>query len=160
MTNEENRTLRLAILTGTIIIAIPLANFLSAFLYNFGGYLAVWCTSLGFALLALYYVFVFITDSKGPNREKRVGPFIKRVLFDRNKVAFVEDDDDQVQVEKQADQQQHLNTRFSLFSELKNLWKCFTVTFRARIGRERACLCLLLLAMCVMLFSNGKNLLF
>ena len=46
----------------------------------------------------------------------------------------------------------------SILSELRNLWKCFSITFRPRLGNQRACISLLLVCICLTLFSNGRNL--
>ncbi len=41
-------------------------------------------------------------------------------------------------------------------SVMKNLKKCFSVTFRRRSGYSRACISLLLAGLCCTLFSGGN----
>jgi len=130
---------------GTITIAIPVANFLATFIFKYGGYMCIYGTALGFLAVAFLYVFLFVTDSKGI-KNKKILPTIQKLILYK-----------EVPLENDVNPNE-IGDHTSFLSIIKNLWKCFTVTFRPRPGYQRTCVSLLLVALCFALFSNGRKL--
>lgn len=128
ITTSESRTSRISFLYGAINIAFPGANFVSIYIYTYGGYLAIWGTSLALGVLALLYVVFFITDSRGP----------------KSLHADLTEESDDSPAESSG-----------CCSVISNLLECFTVTFMRRNGHKQACLILLLTSMSLFVLSGG-----
>lgn len=132
ITTPESRTSRISFLYGSIAVAFPVASFISIYIYTNGGYFAIWCTSLGLAILTLLYIALFITDSRGP---KSLNPEPSEVL----------------ETSLSSD-----SSPSGCCAVLANLWECFTVTFQQRVGHKRACLTLLIASMTIYVLANGE----
>ena len=135
----------MAIIGGTITIAIPVANFLASFIFKYGGYMSIYGTALSFLALAFTYVFIFVTDSKGFNNQRMVSTIQNLVFYKDVALATAGES---------SEKKKHATGSF-LFT-ISNLWKCFTITFRPRPGYQRVCVSLLLASLCLALFSNCK----
>jgi len=147
ITTKESRTLRLVILAGILASTSPIANFLAIYLFKYTSYMSVCLIALGVLTLAFIYAFLFITSSKGPNYEARVGPLIERII-NNTQVVIVEYT--MPKCGQKNNQRSNLCASF-----LKELCKCFSITFRPRMGHQRVCVFLLLIILCLTLFSNG-----
>ena len=129
ITSEKSRTTRLSVVAGMIGFAIPVSQFISVPIYEAGGYLAIWMTSLGIYALSTFYLIFFVTDSRGKWAPK-LSP---------------------AAVEKSTESQDE----FDFVSVIKNLWQCFTATFRRRDGYKRAMISFLMVCLSLHLFSTG-----
>ena len=103
------------------MLAGPLGNFISGYIFQYGGYWAVFASSLACSSSSLAY-FIFSVKESRPPKQKGFEPFQKEC-----------------------------------FGIIKNLWKCFAVTFKAREGHKRLCICILLAMMCLLTFANCKK---
>ena len=122
-------------------VSFPTANFISIYIYSYGGYFAIWGTSLALGALTLLYIVFFIQDSRGIEREDQIDTSSSTNFGQEN-----EDFPDVAVVQ------------CSLSSVAINLWECFAVTFQARNGYKRACLSILLASMCFFVFQSMYNL--
>ena len=130
ITANESRTSRMSFLYAAITISFPAGLFASIYLYQYGGYLAIWGTSLGLALSALLYTIFFITDSRGQKSELGIN----------------DDGSDQATTVTPSD------TSDNIFS---NIWGCLVTTFQSRPGYKRLTVILLLAGMTTFVFSQG-----
>lgn len=142
ITNTQSRTSRLSIMYGSMTISYPIASFVSIYIYTYGGYFAIWGTSLGLGTIALLYIIFWIKDSRGLESED------EQVESSYSpSVNFGQDDEELVALR---------TARCRCGSVALNLWECFTVTFQPRNGYKRACLSILLASMCVYV-SQSKS---
>lgn len=116
-----------------MVISYPTASFISIYIYSYGGYYAIWGTSLGVGLITLLYIIFVIKDSRGRESEELQNDAALSVNFD------AEDPE---------------NSQFNFFFVVSNLWECFAVTFQPRNGYKRACLAILLGSMCLFVFQS------
>jgi len=128
VSTAETRTSRISLLYGFITVSLPVSMFSSIYIYTYGGYIAIWGTSLGLAAIAFIYLSFFVTDTRSSLKEKDEGALQDR--SGRSAAAALDG------------------------SAIENLWKCFTVTFQKRTGYKRASMCLLLVAMSLYVFSS------
>lgn len=135
ITNTQSRTSRLSIMYGSMTISYPIASFVSIYIYTYGGYFAIWGTSLGLGTIALLYIIFWIKDSRGLESED------EQVESSYSPSVNFGQDDEQLVALRTA--------RCHCGSVALNLWECFTVTFQPRNGYKRACLSILLASMCV-----------
>lgn len=105
--------------------------FSSIYIYIYGGYVAIWGTSLTLAAIAFMYLTFFVTDTRGAVKNKENG-----ALQDPSGLNVITEADESI---------------------IQNLWKCFTVTFQKRSGYKRATLCFLLVSMSLYVFSSGES---
>ena len=134
ITTTQTRTSRLSILYGSMVISYPIANFLSIYIYSYGGYLAIWGTSLGVGVVTLLYVLFVVQDSRGREQETNDDvPYAHFDVLDANDASSV---------------------RCDFCTVISNLWECFDVTFQPRNGYKRACLCILLASMCFFILQS------
>lgn len=135
ITSEETRTFRLSIVAGITGLAMPIAQFISVPIYKNGGYLAIWLTALSLQTVALIYLIFFVTDSRGKWTRKH--------------------SDDESIVEKivTVKEKEHETKSHGCTTVLKNLWKCFVITFQRREGFKRASISFLLACISLIFFS-------
>lgn len=136
ITPEEKRTLRLAVVSGIIALAVPISQFIRVPIYNNGGYLAIWLTALGLYALAFIYVIFFLEDSRG--REKQTEPRVFRPIREPGHMSG-----------------SPFEEAFDCMAIKRNLWQCFTITFQPRQGYKRVIIALLLACLSLNLFSIG-----
>lgn len=134
ITTSESRTSRISFLYGSIAISFPFANFVSIYIYTYGGYYAIWGTSFGLGALTLLYIAFFITDSRGPNSLNA-----SEVNREENELLS-----------------ENSSPNFSCLKIITNLWECFEVTFQKRLGYKRSCLCLLMFSMTIYVLATGN----
>ena len=149
VTNEENRTWRLAFLAGVNGISLPLAHLASSYIYEYGGSWAAWGTSLIIMGLALLYVIFLLEETVnlsniGTNNKINPVDRIKKQAFEN--VA----DNESLNVDER-------NNCKELVNVLNNAWYCFVVTFRKHEGYKRACTCLLLATILLGYFIRGER---
>ncbi len=117
--------------------SIPVANYASVYILDYGGEWAVWNTSLGLAIFALFYLVFFVTDSRGcrksQNNDLSSEEPAKGKVLKIKMPTFIVD----------------------CLPHLKTLLHCFAVTFKSRVGYRRARLGLMLFMTCLMFFSFG-----
>jgi len=130
ISTPETRTSRISLLYGFITVSLPVSMFSSIYIYTYGGFMATWGTSLALTAIAFIYLTFFLSDTRGGVKEKD-----DRSLPDHARLNRLLEADD---------------------SALKNVWKCFTVTFQRRSGFKRPTLCVLLLAMSLYVFASGE----
>jgi len=128
ISTPETRTSRISLLYGFITVSLPVSMFSSIYIYTYGGFMATWGTSLALTAIAFIYLTFFLSDTRGGVKEKD-----DRSLPDHARLNRLLEADD---------------------SALKNVWKCFTVTFQRRSGFKRPTLCVLLLAMSLYVFAS------
>jgi hypothetical protein len=91
---------------------------------------------LGLGVTTLYYIIFFIKDSRGrESAENQIGNTYSPVV-------------DYSQESEEFSNSGTIGCRCD--SVAFNLWECFAVTFQPRNGYKRACLSILLAAMCVL----------
>lgn len=161
ITTEQSRTYRMAFLAGLTTLAVPLANLLSVFIYNNGGYIAVWGTVLGIFVINILYVIFFVPETRGKRAKEQIvlaGPTnVVKPFPDQGEDGTLHKDAEANLTKELVAIGELARPKPSCSSVFKNLWKCFTVTFRPRAGYQRACVCLLLAGLCVNLFSGGET---
>lgn len=113
-------------------MSYPTANFISIYIYSYGGFYAIWGTSLAIGVITLLYIAFVIKDSRGAEENQSDASSM---------VNFISEDDT-------------ANNQCSFGFVASNLWECFAVTFQARNGYKRACLVILLVAMCLFVFQS------
>lgn len=128
VSTPETRTSRISLLYGFITVSLPVSMFSSIYIYIYGGYVAIWGTSLTLAAIAFMYLTFFVTDTRGAVKNKENG-----ALQDPSGLNVITEADESI---------------------IQNLWKCFTVTFQKRSGYKRATLCFLLVSMSLYVFSS------
>jgi len=116
-----------------IFSAVPIAYLLGSYIYEYGGPLASWGTSVALTSIAIVYTIFFVKESAITQKTKPIEPVFK------NNHLTMRDNKDCATV-------------------FENLWICFTVTLKKRPGYERACICLLLTATLLGHFVRGNNL--
>lgn len=104
----------MSVFGGISMAAGPIGNFVSGYIYKYGGYWAILSTSLGLVVFSLAYFIFFVRESR-PRQE---------------------------------------GSRFEVSTIIRNVWKCFKVTFKPRVERKR--ICLLLIMLCLLVFAGGK----
>lgn len=129
ITDEENRTWRLSLLSGMIFASVPIAYLIGSYIYEFGGPLASLGTSAGLTSISVLYTIFFVKES---TTNKSIEPVVK-------------------------DNQSEIMDKKDCSTVFKNLWICFKITFKKRPGYERACICLLLIATLLGHFVRGDN---
>lgn len=140
ITTTQSRTSRISIMYGSMAISYPIASFISIYIYTYGGYFAIWGTSMGLGVITLLYVICFIKDSRGSESEE------EQVENSYSpSVNFGQDDEQLVGFR---------TVQCRCGSVALNLWECFTVTFQPRNGYKRACLSILLASMCMYVFQS------
>lgn len=140
ITTSHTRTSRISILYGCMAISFPVANFVSIYIYTYGGFFAIWGTSLGLGVTTLCYIIFFIKDSRGrESAENQIGNTYSPVV-------------DHSQESEEFSNSGTIGCRCD--SVAFNLWECFAVTFQPRNGYKRACLSILLAAMCVFVYQS------
>lgn len=112
-----------------MVIGFPVSMFSSIYIYTYGGYLAIWGTSLAITIIGILYIMFLITDSRGKN--KTIG------RSDGTNVTDTTDDTDQ--------------------GIIQEILSTFTTTFQPRTGYKRAPISLLLAAMCIVVCFQGKS---
>lgn len=127
----------MALVAGMSIVAFPIAQLLSGVIYENGGYMAIWGTSLGLSGCNLLYIVFYLKDSKGKSVQLAVESSTNN---EKTVVTTI------VEIEKKPT---------DCVLVLKNLWNCFVVTFRPRVANRRASVSLLLSVLCVNLLSGG-----
>lgn len=125
----------MSFLSGTVVLSMPIGSIISRYIYEYGGHLAIWCTTLICYISAILWVIFLIKDSHGKgsnlhNEEKR---------------------EDEKNKEGSRNEQEE-----GCLSILKNLWKCFAVTFKSRPGNKRACLAIVISMRCISIVSDSK----
>lgn len=139
ITTPKARTWRLSLLGGMIGISIPIANLLSGYIYDSGGNMAIWGTSLALNACALLYIFFGFTDSRGKKSIEK----LKHATLDK------------ILQEKQVIN--HTQDTSNIFRDVfKNLVRSFSLTFQRREGYKRACISLLITVTCILFFANGN----
>lgn len=134
ITSKEKRTLRLAVMAGTIAMAVPISQFISVPIYDGGGYLAIWLTSLGLYGLALAYVIFFLKDSRGKQAQNG------GELFPSQPTPIMTSP---------------LEEALDCCVIQKQLWQSLSITFQPRTGYKRASVSLLMACLSLNLFSVG-----
>lgn len=129
ITSSKSRTARISFLSGMTILAMPIGSFMSRFVLEYGGHLAIWGTSLGCFTLSLLWIIFFVQDSRGKGSNLEIASGCERKKMEGNAAAVV----------------------------LKNLLHCFAVTFKARPGNKRSCLTIILIMKFMSVFSEGVN---
>ena len=143
ITTEEDRTFRLSLLTGIAGISVPLAHVLSIYIYESGGNLAIWLTTLSLLLSSLVYIIFFVKDSRGRGSRvpsKKVDPI--KTISDKEKKLVLNE-------LESTSQNKH-----ECATIIRNLLECFVVTFKPREGHRRAVVLILMSAMCLILLSG------
>jgi len=138
VTNEENRTWRLALLGGILGVSAPLSFFLGSYIYQYGGPWASWGTSVGLASWTVIYTFFFLEESatSDDNKVSPMGPIFKEEVVDESSLTKYKKECSTI---------------------MENMWLCFSVTFKRRQGYVRACICLLLAATLIGHFIKGSK---
>lgn len=121
---------------GCMAVAYPFGNFVSIYIYTYGGSIAIWTTCLAIGVLTIVYILCFITDSRGREEEQ---------LMD-------------CQNDTSSSCAEPEEGRSACLSAVTNLWESITVTFQARDGYKRARLVLLLASMSIFVFQLGTSL--
>ena len=134
ITTEETRTSRISLFTGITMLSGPIGNFVSGYIYHYGGHLSVWLSSIGCLILSLLYLVFFLAESRS-----------KAPVNIKSDTASSSDST------SSSKQSEFIP---NLLSILKNLLLCFTVTFRPRPGYRRLIIVLLLTMMCILIFSD------
>ena len=126
-----------------MLVSYPVANFISIYIYSYGGFYAIWGTSLGLGVIALCYIILFIKDSRGHGSEENQVENIDSPIVDYSQ------------------QSQELSTSGTKCCccgpVVSNLLECFTVIFKPRDGYKTACLLILLTSVCVFSFQSNKT---
>nr|CAH0103279.1 unnamed protein product [Daphnia galeata] len=139
ITTTQSRTSRISIMYGCMAISYPIANFISIYIYSYGGFFAIWGTSLGLGVITLCYIIFFIKDSRGHESEE------DQIENNYSSVNNYSPDNEE------SDTSGTIRCRCD--SVAFNLWECFAVTFQPRNGYKRACLSILLASMCVYVYQ-------
>lgn len=132
VTTEDTRTSSISLFMGIAMTAGPVGNFLGGHIYHYGGHLAIWLSSIVCILLSLVYLIFCVAESRSKVPIIIISP------------------DTAAETSKRFEFIEHLVLIFT------NLWSCFTVTFRPRPGYRRTIICLLLIMMCILIFSDCK----
>jgi len=113
-------------LSGTMVLSGPIGTLMSRYIYEYGGHLGIWCTTLSCYSLALLWLIFCIRDSRGKGSNLEI-----------------------------AEVNDNKEDAGGFLSIIKNLWQCFTVTFKRRPGNKRTCLAIILTMRCISIFSDG-----
>ena len=105
--------------------------------------MAVWGTTLILHTLALLYMTFFVRDTRG-KEARLLTPAKVMPEKDNSKLA-------------QEIVTSYESPKNSCIIILKNLLQCFVVTFKPREGFKRACILILMAAMCLTLLSGCKK---
>lgn len=149
ITDEKSRTFRLSLLAGIVFVALPIAHLITVPLFKYGSFMAVWCTALGLFTVNILYIVFYLTDTRGSRARKTVPIDGIPELAIKKELTNTETNVEEGQKNEEED------PKTTCISVLKNLRTCFTVTFRPREGYHRACVSILLAALCCNLFSGG-----
>ena len=150
VTDESNRTYRLSLLSGIILLAVPISYLIGGSLFKYGGYMAVWGTALGVLVVDILYTIFYLSDTCGRKAKKRIGPVDTAQLAQLSKKSLVLDSG-----ENGGSEMVKESLKARVLSVLKNLPRCFSVTFRRRAGYRRACITLLLASLCCAFLCTG-----
>ncbi len=125
----------MSFLSGTVVLSQPIGTIISRYIYEHGGHLAVWCTTLICYISAILWVIFLIKDShgKGSNLEDTEKP--------------------ENEINKESSNNEPEEGCLSIF---KNLWRCFAVTFKSRPGNRRTCLAIVISMRCISIVSDSK----
>ena len=137
ITSEKTRTSRISLLAGTMVLSRPIGSLISRYILQYGGHAAVFGTVLSCYASAMIWIVFFIRDSRGTGNNI--------VLSEPGALSSEA---------KEAD---------GVLEVLKNLWQCFSVTFKRRSGHKRAILAVILTMRCISIFSDdpfGMNYLY
>jgi len=124
VSSSETRTSRISLLYGFLTVSFPVSMFSSIYIYTYGGYLAIWGTSLAIATIAVFYLIFFVSESQCRKEN--------------------DEDEDENPGELFASED----------SVVQNVWKCFLTTFRERTEYKRAAVCILLVSMSLYVFAQ------
>lgn len=138
ITCTNSRTSRISILYGCLAASYPTANFISIYLYSYGGYIGIWATSLSLGVINLLYIIFFIKDSRGRESMK---------LEETETFSSINPDD--------QEGNETVASICGCSTVALNLWECFAITFQPRNGYKRACLSILLASMCVFICQSN-----
>ena len=86
----ESRTTRLGIFNAFLVSGFPLGTFVSAYIFKYGGYFAVYGTALAIQVVVLLSIKVFVKDTKGPYSDLNSEPLTDRKSYLRRYVSIID----------------------------------------------------------------------
>lgn len=147
VSSEESRTSRVGLANSIWFLGGPAGTLLGTYIYNKGGYLPLFATSLTFSVLAVIYIIIFLPESHGPFAKKKNLEISsqKATLAMQDSVAAVYG----LEIKSSKDlslplQDVTLATMIKDFFNPRRILDSFKSTLRKREGNTRALILLLI----------------
>ncbi|XP_064092201.1 probable peptidoglycan muropeptide transporter SLC46 [Macrobrachium nipponense] len=146
VTSEESRTSRVGLANSIWFLGGPAGTLLGTYIYNQGGYVPLFATSLVFSLIAVIYIIVILPESHGPFAKKTGSESSqKTVLSMRDSIAVVYGlESNASKAANQSQQEITVRTMIKDFFNPRRILDSFKSTLRKREGNTRALILLLI----------------
>lgn len=157
ITSEASRTTRVGIANSVFFLGGPVGTFVGKFIYEKGGYLAIFSTALVISSISLLYIKFHIEESHGPHVSKRMKnkhQMVKLGLRDSiGKIYGIERT-------KQKTIVKHDVTMLRMAKDFFNpqrIIESFTCTFKKREGNMRFLIMLVILSSLIRRLTRCKS---
>ena len=138
-------------ISSSVGISVPFAHIISIYIYESGGNLAIWLTTLSLYSLALIYIIFFVKDSRG----KRSLPRSSSASMERvESIKTISEIEKKIVSNQSVKNESAGKEKNECTALVRNLFECFVVTFKKREGHQQAVVLILIAAMCLTLLSG------